>query len=464
MNTTGEDLEGMVNATDRSRSMDQDLYPEYRLSRDIWRVWLPCLLLLGGAGNIATVCVMRRMKDHNSSHHVFIIALAVCDLSCLYVGTFPRFLLEFFGLDLWAVHSVTCKLSTWLIYSTITMSAWLLTAVTVQRTMAIRWPHKIRVMCTVRRTWTVVAALVSAAFALHSHCPIMLQLSEAKQCVAKSADYLFFIQKVLTWLNLWTSSFAPFAILLVCDVALSLSLFQATSMTVSARPVHTDHHPPSSDSRRDTAWKTSVMVLAISVTFLVLTMPLCVVLVWYNFNIVQISRNPRLMATMKLTHSVTLLLFYTNNAINFLLYCVTGTKFRKEFVQWICCRGRVTTTTTDANRECGQGNSSLNVCSSVNTFTFDYTACSDNTTYMLYSTAGSLYCLYFTTDSGVTYLNLYNRDSTTDDPVSYRFSCLSNKTHSQSAAPPVLHGPPTFLLYTLFSTSLLLLLSQRLFP
>ena len=45
--------------------------------------------------------------------------------------------------------------------------------------------------------------------------------------------------------------------------------------------------------------------------------------------------------------------------------------------------------------------------------------------HFMFSAEGVLDCVYFVASGAVTYLTVYNRDSTTPDEVSYfRFSCL----------------------------------------
>ncbi|XP_069130112.1 enolase-phosphatase E1-like [Argopecten irradians] len=70
--------------------------------------------------------------------------------------------------------------------------------------------------------------------------------------------------------------------------------------------------------------------------------------------------------------------------------------------------------------DCANSTGSLNVCSDLDTMTFNYTTCS---TQQAYSSNGSLNCLYSTTSGDVTTLNVYNLDSTTDESSTYRFTC-----------------------------------------
>ncbi|KAL8617057.1 hypothetical protein ACOMHN_014228 [Nucella lapillus] len=81
------------------------------------------------------------------------------------------------------------------------------------------------------------------------------------------------------------------------------------------------------------------MVLALSFTFLVLTLPLYAFYgVWFENEGKFLLKSPEVLANMKLISTVTYLMWFTNSAINFVLYCLTGSKYRQEFVNWILCR------------------------------------------------------------------------------------------------------------------------------
>nr|KAG5696512.1 hypothetical protein BaRGS_021048 [Batillaria attramentaria] len=55
---------------------------------------------------------------------------------------------------------------------------------------------------------------------------------------------------------------------------------------------------------------------------------------WYDEDS---SEDGKTRMQLKLAWAVTNMLWYTNSAVNFLLYCVSGTRFRNAFVTWITC-------------------------------------------------------------------------------------------------------------------------------
>ncbi|XP_046375013.2 uncharacterized protein LOC124148116 [Haliotis rufescens] len=70
---------------------------------------------------------------------------------------------------------------------------------------------------------------------------------------------------------------------------------------------------------------------------------------------------------------------------------------------------------------CSSNETQLNGCLDTTAFTFNYTLCSS---YLLYSSGGSVNCLYNYTSGSTTYLTTYNADYSVDDTSTYRFTCL----------------------------------------
>lgn len=90
------------------------------------------------------------------------------------------------------------------------------------------------------------------------------------------------------------------------------------------------------DSRRSST-QLSKMLLCVSIAFLVLTSPLGVFIVVFRY------WNPpsgHEKAMFTLIYDVTECLMFTNHSINFLLYCVSGTRFRERAMSILFCSFR----------------------------------------------------------------------------------------------------------------------------
>ena len=79
----------------------------------------------------------------------------------------------------------------------------------------------------------------------------------------------------------------------------------------------------------------TAILLAVSFTFFLLTAPITIYLIlqrtWIN------SADPVVDAQASLGWAIVNILSYSNNAINFLLYCVTGSKFRSQLATVFIC-------------------------------------------------------------------------------------------------------------------------------
>ncbi|XP_076467641.1 uncharacterized protein LOC143298646 [Babylonia areolata] len=265
-------------------------FPEQQAAMILWKFYTPGLLLLGGFGNLTTILVMRRFKDRNAfSQRIILMALAVSDLLLLYVGALRDWLFFVFNVK---VTSMPCKVGICLTYVMGTIG------------VAVGLCHR------AKNGGGEVAAQ---------------KLRDSDSVIRDWVDISF--------------SIIPSVCLVVCDVILSRILFKtfASAAAVSSTVYAISNTPGHSDSRRKRASKTTVMVLALSCTFILLTLPGAVYMVWVSYFGDQLTNDPRLLAISKLGLTVTTLLWYTNSAINFLLYCFTGSKFRKEFFSMVCC-------------------------------------------------------------------------------------------------------------------------------
>ncbi|KAK7111458.1 G-protein coupled receptor 84-like isoform X2 [Littorina saxatilis] len=99
------------------------------------------------------------------------------------------------------------------------------------------------------------------------------------------------------------------------------------------------HSRTSSTKKAITNTNITVMLLMVSFTFLLLTSPVVIVLLYKRYYWLPDTNAER--ARARLTHAFVDNLMYTNHAVNFVLYCVSGRRFREELKRLLsgaCCR------------------------------------------------------------------------------------------------------------------------------
>ena len=88
----------------------------------------------------------------------------------------------------------------------------------------------------------------------------------------------------------------------------------------------------------------TIMLLLLTMLFLILLFPTYIRFIYLNF--VKRDSASKYASSM-LFFQITYKLYTTNNGINFLLYCISGKKFRNDLKQMLCCILKVHGSFTD---------------------------------------------------------------------------------------------------------------------
>lgn len=276
----------------------------------------PFILLLGIAGNVAAILVLRRMSRKGSTFSLFFMALAVSDLLVLCVTLLSKWVGYTFGFKLRDQSEATCRLLRWLGYSVGMLSAWLLASLTVHRAVSGAMPHRVRVRCSRKHALVTVGVLAGVAFAVNVYTLFTLAVRGEEGC-SFSAHFQKNVQPTLGWLEMLLYSLLP-ALVIVCSNCLLLH-----RLTRSGRRVSWQTKTHLADRR--ILSRVTLTLIVVSVAFLVLTLPL---------GVLQVpgQSDPELFKNdaFRFWYSLTGMLWYTNSAVNFYLYLLTGSKFRRE--------------------------------------------------------------------------------------------------------------------------------------
>nr|KAG5696505.1 hypothetical protein BaRGS_021041 [Batillaria attramentaria] len=336
----------------------------------------PVLLVLGGFGNVATIFVLRRINWGQSTQHVFLTALAVVDLLLLYTGLLDEWLWEAFGADVRGVHVAFCKIHEWLLYALGDASAWLLTAVTAQRTMSVVWPHRITSLCTMKRSardasrlggdtgnadgrkrmarsMTITVMFLSVTFLLLTLPLCVFLLWERYVGERIFEDEILLARYHILWSvtnMLWYTNSAVNFLLYCYQASLAIWKYCPPVLLVLGG----FGNVATIFVLRRINWGQSTQHVFLTALAVVDLLLLYTGLLdeWIRYMGDSIYGDQIGTARPGLAWAVTNMLWYTNSAVNFLLYCVSGTKFRNEFVTWITCG--VKTNVTDRRHRTSQ--------------------------------------------------------------------------------------------------------------
>ena len=118
-------------------------YAEYRITKHILLYVPPILCICGIIGNVVSFVIWTRRSMRKFSTYFYLAVLAGADSSVLLVGLLRLWIGEITGHDIRNAHDVTCKIFTWLGYTSSDFSVWLIIAVTCERYLVVCHPFKI---------------------------------------------------------------------------------------------------------------------------------------------------------------------------------------------------------------------------------------------------------------------------------------------------------------------------------
>ena len=148
---------------------------------------------------------------------------------------------------------------------------------------------------------------------------------------------------VFPWIDLVVSSFLPSSLLLVGNVLLATTVTRSARLArrLTAAPTGSDRR---SNVREKAASSLTVTLMSVSVTYICLSLPVCIFLIVQHYGM---RPGARYNAWMRLAWAVVSLMWYCNSTVNFYLYCLTGTRFRAQCKRLLCgaCAAPVTSGT-----------------------------------------------------------------------------------------------------------------------
>lgn len=346
--------------TEDPQAMREDLwndYPEYMKPNTVLRIYVPpVLLVLGTVGNLLSFVIMAKNMLKISTYS-YLAVLAIMDLLVLYIGLL-RMWVGNFSMDIQQYSNFLCKSVAFLGYVSSVTSVWLIIAVTIERFIAVKFPLRAPRMCNVTRARIVIIAVVVAICCLNSHILWTVELrykghneTLTPECEA-SESHTVLVKEVWPWVDAAVYSFVPFVIITILNVLIvrqvlsareRRSKLQNMELTTNFLRSKGSHKRPNESSK-----KLTCMLLAVSFTFLLTTLPMNMLqIVSAFFGADSESADPQAYrkryAQLTLARTVAELLMYVNHSVNFFLYCATGRKFRKQVKDMFCvlCQGEL---------------------------------------------------------------------------------------------------------------------------
>ena len=308
----------------------------------LWKIFPLFLLTFGTPGNVMTVIVLLRQNLRSNSTTLYLLVLAITDLVVLYFGLLRQYLRKVHDEDFRV--SMGCGFHLWLVYTSVAYSSWLLVALTMDRYVSIKFPVYVRNRNSRRCAIIVLVFLFIILASVNSHFLFSWESREytyktknmtITYCETSSSSYDYLHEHIWPWVDLCIFSIIPFILLGIGNCSIGHNLLVRERSKRLQHPCKRVKDKNSSVSQKRSATK---LLIILSAIFFITTLPASLYIVIISFNH---STDNETIERFNLFWAIASFFMYTNNAINFVLYCVSATNFRhefkdmvKEFWQW----------------------------------------------------------------------------------------------------------------------------------
>jgi hypothetical protein len=302
---------------------------EWRLQLLLWEYVSPVLLISGTIFNALTIIVLLQRKFGKTSTRILLVVLALADSAILYTGLLRRYVYVMFGFNLRTSNAVICPLHTFCIYLFRNWASWAVMLVTLERWISVIYPLKAKILCTPRSTSIALVVVLIFLSALNSHLLYYTRLV-GEVCDIFDEAFLEIWGNLLNWLDMVTFCGIPFCAVAFCNLSILYKVIRRNQDKHLSKSLNR-----STDAKVVHLSSITYMLTTVSVMFVLLTSPVAVFYVFYGYSYLR-ATTPKQIAQMFLGQTITAQVAYVNNTINFLLYCISGTQFRRAVYRMFC--------------------------------------------------------------------------------------------------------------------------------
>ncbi|ELU02382.1 hypothetical protein CAPTEDRAFT_205934 [Capitella teleta] len=308
-------------ATALSETIDPRIEDLENIAKQVWLVCSPLLITVGTLGNLLTIWIfMRSPKLRSTSTSFYLIVLAVADTLLLYIGLLRQYSRVKYEMDFRTFNSFLCKVGLFGVYFMVQFEAWILVNVTLERFAAVFIPHKVKQLFSKKRAALSIGLTGGILFLFNMHYwwEAKLESDEYGQfCTAGETDFY-----ITHWprIDLALASAIPFIVIFTMNCAI------ITKIALNSKDL-------TSSKISKTSSMTAILI-SVSVTFLVFTLPITINLLLFDDDAYNNATELEF-ARSEITWAVVNIVYYLNNSTNFFLYCISGPRFRREFLALI---------------------------------------------------------------------------------------------------------------------------------
>lgn len=307
------------------------------------------LCLFGIIGNILSFTILTRKAVRSTTIALYLRCLAVADIFVLLTAIFRYRSYKLFFDDegeKWSIYHFDPYIQVYvepIHWMALGVSSFTTLALSMERYLAVRFPIRIKQACTLRVVRAVIIGIITMIFIISipnyfaytvgkflrdnkSYVAVAMLTTMGKKTLYHCVYHSYLIP--ILWYIL------PWLMLAVFSMLLSKNVRKSSQIRVDVPTMYNPNR------------NLNLLIIMIVVLFLICNFPNCII-VFYNLvhhtkdnDICTHETQGLLSKTTKLYDTLEVIgeiLNVFNSCINFIIYCVVGTKFRKELKRFILC-------------------------------------------------------------------------------------------------------------------------------
>ena len=285
--------------------------------------WYPILASIGLVGNTLSFFVMIKPNNRKVSTCIYMAAISVNDNLMMLLALHNWFVSTQQILE-W--HAAQCKTVSFLTGISLQNSRYLVLAMTVDKYVAIKWPHKAATYSTPRRVKFILMGIIIFALIYNSSNIFLTSLVRGK-CRGYVIGGL--ISKVLPWIRFFVNGMIIFLVLIYMNFIIIQTIKNSGQIFKSSSELKHESHSKMEMDKRQRKMKNvesqlTIMLLLVTILYLVLQIPAYLKTIYLTF-VTQDTpfKYVNAILSLMITHALSI----TNSGINFFLYCISGQKF-----------------------------------------------------------------------------------------------------------------------------------------
>ena len=311
---------------------EAEAYTIFKVANFISIYWFPVLIPVGLVGNILSFLVMIKPNNKKMSTCTYMAAISVNDniMMCM---SFHVYLISVMQIHKW--NSIECRVSGFVALFALQNCTFLVVAMTLDKYIAIKWPHKAATYSTPRRAQRIVVTLY-VCVCIYNIPHFFLSSVVFGRCLNFGIHSV--ITTVYSWFSFILNAVIPFTMLIHMNYVI-IKVVRKSRKLFDGNDINTRQGIDQGMETRQKTMKNAenqltIMLLLVTTLFLILLCP-----TYFRFIYLLVAKRdtPLDYAKSMLIYQITAKLYITNSGINFFLYCLSGKKFRDDLKETISC-------------------------------------------------------------------------------------------------------------------------------